>query len=169
MLGQEETFRRWLKEHRGILVKVSRAYAGGGHDREDLSQEILLQWWRSIPSFRQDARESTWVYRVAINTAMTWRRDSRNGRKSEALKEDLPCPRPLPDDSAADNELIEWLYSEMAVLPKADRSLLLLYLDGISYRDMAEILGISETNVGVKLNRLKKQLADRGKESDHGH
>jgi RNA polymerase sigma-70 factor (ECF subfamily) len=166
---QEEMFRRWVRDHRGILMKVTRAYAWTPQDQEDLSQEILLQWWRSIPGFRRDASESTWVYRVALNTAMTWRRQSRDGKGvGQTVPESLPCPKPPPDDAAADHELLDWLYSEIATWPLLDRSLMLLYLDGVSYRDAAEILGISETNVGVKLNRIKKRLVEKGKESD-GH
>ncbi len=105
---------------------------------------------------------------VALNTAMTWRRKLRSHKGGQQLPEDVPCPRPLPDDRASHQELVEWLYSEIARWPKVDRSLFLLYLDRVSYREMSEILGISESNVGVKLNRLKKRLAERRKGADNG-
>ena len=169
MAERENTLRRWIREHRGIVVKVTRAYAWSHEDREDLSQEILLQVWRSMPSFRGNAAESTWIYRVALNTAMTWRRDAPLRKNEEQLQETAQCLRKLPDNAAEDQELVDWLYAEIAQWPKVDRSLVLLYLDGVSYRDMAEILGISESNVGVKLNRLKKRLAESGKGANDGH
>lgn len=168
MNEREAKFRQWEARHRGIIVKVSRAYAWSPEDREDLRQEILVQLWRSLPAFRGDSSEATWVYRVALNTAMTWRRKARSNGSPEPAPENTPCPRPQPDESASDRELVEWLYAELALCSKVDRSLMLLHLDGVSYRDMAGILGISETNVGVKLNRLRRHLADRRQEADHG-
>ncbi|MCP4639227.1 MAG: sigma-70 family RNA polymerase sigma factor [bacterium] len=168
MSEREATFRRWMKEYGGIVGKVSRVYAPRAVDREDLTQEVLLQLWRSIESYRGTARESTWVYRVALNTAMTWQRRARTQLRIGAPPDDLPCTRPQPDASASNRERVDWLYEQIAALPKLDRSLVLLYLDGVAYRETAEILGISESNVGVKINRLKKRLATRAEGVDHG-
>lgn len=168
MSGKEDTFKRWIKDYRGIVFKVTRAYAWSPQDREDLSQEVFLQLWRSVPSFQGHAAESTWVYKVALNTAMTWRRDSHAKGVSGAPPDDTPCPKPLPDDAASAQELVEWLYKELALMSKVDRSIALLYLDGFSYRSMAEVMGISESNVGVKLNRIKNRLAERVKGAGHG-
>ena len=161
MHEREQVFRRWVRDHPGIVVKVTRAYAWSPEDRDDLSQEILLQLWRSTRSFRGESREPTWIYRVALNTAMTWRRKRPAAGDGQEYADDAPCPRTLPDASAADRERVDWLYGEIAQLPKVDRSVVLLYLDGVSYRDAAEILGISESNVGAKLNRIKKRLTER--------
>lgn len=164
---REQVFRHWLREHRGIVAKVARAYAYTLQDREDLTQEILLQMWRSTAAFRGEAQPSTWIYRVALNTAMAWKRSSARPDGRPENPEEFEPPRVLPAD-AAEQEQLEWLYREIAGLPKVDRSLLLLYLDGVPYREMAEILGISETHAGVKLSRLKKRLAARAEGAGHG-
>jgi RNA polymerase sigma-70 factor (ECF subfamily) len=167
--SQETVFKRWLHLHTGLVFKVARAYAPTDADRDDLVQEILLQLWRSLPRFEGHAKESTWIYRVALNTALAWRRgeNKRRATQTPLLKvEDLP----EPDDSAAHEreELVTRLYDAIRRLPKVDAALLLLYLDDLSYREMAEVLGLSESHVGVKLNRARKTLAELMKEVPHG-
>lgn len=162
---QEQLFRKWLADHIGLLWKVVRAFAESLADQEDLLQEILLQLWQSLPSFRGDARESTWIYRVAFNTALGWQRSEKRRRiKHEAfltLREEPAVP-PSKND-----ELIAGLYAAIRQLSKLDASLALMHLDGLSYREMGEVLGISENYVGVKLNRVRKQLAESLKGISH--
>jgi len=161
---QEAVFRRWLDEHLGLMLKVVRGCAPAPSDQDDLLQDILLQIWSSIPAFRGEAKESTWIYRVAFNTAMAWRRGERRRReRHEAfLKLDVsPQSQPSHVDSAPDREIVERLYAAIRQLPKVDASLALMHLDGLSYQEMAEVLGISENYVGVKLNRIRKQLAEQ--------
>jgi RNA polymerase sigma-70 factor, ECF subfamily len=161
---QEALFRRWLDEHLGLMLKVVRACTMTQQDQEDLFQEILLQLWSSIPAFRGEAKESTWIYRVAFNTALGWRRDEKRRRiKHEThLKFNM-----IPDASSShsqqsrDREIVEMLYAAIRLLSKVDASLALMHLDGLSYREMGDVLGISENNVGVKLNRIRKQLAEQ--------
>jgi len=159
----EARFKEWLDQFGGILVKVARAYTINPEDGEDLLQEILLQVWRSLPQFQGRAGASTWVYRVALNTALSWRR--KEGRR-HVLQESLLSPESVPGESVDDagwrgrHELVERLYGAIHQLPKTDAALVLLYLDDLSYREMAEVLGISESNVGVKLNRAKKTLGE---------
>jgi RNA polymerase sigma-70 factor (ECF subfamily) len=147
------------------VARVARSYADTEEDRQELIQEILLQVWLSIPRFERKAKPSTWIYRVALNTALAWqRRDQRQRRRRF---------RPLvwamdvatnETEQAHEWERIERLYTAIRRLPKADAALVLLYLDDLSYREIAEILGISEVNVGVKLNRVRKALAELMKE-----
>ena len=160
---QEEIFERWIQEHKGLVLKVVRANAVNGDDRNDLFQEIVFQIWRSIPSFQAKAKISTWVYRVALNTAMVWRRSEGKHRHLQ----DPLCVSNEPSDSDGspskrleNQEELDWLYEEIRRLPAVDRSLALLYLDARSYKEIANILGISMTHVGVKLNRLKRHLGD---------
>lgn len=164
MLASEHDrlFKRWLGEHKGLMFKVVRAYAASPEDQDDLFQEILLQVWSSIPAFRGHAKVSTWVYRVALNTAFAWKRADKKHRRRQPLiaaneTRDLSSERP---DAQRNREILNALYAEIRKLPKVESSLVLLYLDGLSYREMADVLGISETNVGVKLNRTKKRLAE---------
>jgi RNA polymerase sigma-70 factor (ECF subfamily) len=167
--SREALFKRWLEEHTGLVFKVARAFAPSDADRADLVQEILLQLWRSLPRFEGKAKESTWIYRVALNTALAWHRSENKHRTAQSpltAVEELP----EPDDPVGREreELVARLYAAVRRLPKVDAALVLLYLDDLSYREMAEVLGLSETNVGVKLNRARKTLTELMKEAPHG-
>jgi RNA polymerase sigma-70 factor, ECF subfamily len=167
----ESLFKRWLAEHGGAVLKVARAYTLTAEDCRDLVQEILLQSWRSLPQFRGDADPSTWLYRVALNTAIGWHRKEqrRRARQRPIFEvEDPPADGPDGAGQAARREVVERLYDAIRRLPGAEAALVLLYLDDLSYRQMAEILGISEGNVGVKLNRAKKALARLMDGETHG-
>ncbi len=156
---QAERFDRWLREHQGLLFKVVRAYAATPPDQEDLFQEIAVQLWNSIPGFRQDSAETTWIYRVALYTALAW---SRKEKKHRDKKEPLEgVEHTLLAPSQARDGRLDWLYEQIRGLNEVDRSLTLLMLDGFSYREIAATLGISESNVGVKINRIKKILSAR--------
>jgi RNA polymerase sigma-70 factor (ECF subfamily) len=152
----ETTFKKWLGEHQGLIFKVVRAYAAAADDQDDLFQEILLQLWFSIPNFQGKAKESTWIYRVALNTAMVWNRSEKKHRKHTGQ---IAAFRPAQAGLGQSDEVIERMYEAIRELSKVDASVVLMHLDGLAYSEMAEILGISEGNVGVKLNRAKKQLA----------
>jgi len=161
---QEAIFRRWLKEHLGLMLKVVRGCTAVPQDQDDLLQDILVQIWSSIPGFRGEAKETTWIYRVACNTAMAWRRGERRRREGhETFIKFSPSPQVQPShlDSMPEQEAVVRLYAAIRQLPKVDASLALMHLDGLSYQEMADVLGISENYVGVKLNRIRKQLADQ--------
>lgn len=151
---QDRVLNDWLSRHKGLLLKVARSFSGASSDdRDDLLQEIVLQVWRSIPGYPPEIAETTWIYRVALYTAVSWSRKEAN-RKVVQLDE---SKEPIADISLADPR-VEWLYEKIAELKSIDRSLALLLLDGFSYREIAQMLGLSESNVGVRINRLKKQL-----------
>ena len=159
----ESLFKSWLTEHGGAILKVARAYTLTAEDCQDLVQEILLQVWRSLPRFQGRASASTWFYRVALNTALDWHRKEhrRQVRQKSILEvEDLSVAGLDSAQHAFQREVIERLYAAIRQLPKTEAALVLLYLDDLSYRQMAEVLGISESNVGVKLNRAKKALGE---------
>ena len=158
----ESLFKSWLTEHGGAILKVARAYTLTTEDCQDLVQEILLQVWQSLPQFQRRASASTWLYRVALNTALGWHRKEhrRQVRRRPILEvEDRSAAGLDGARQAARRELVERLYAAIHRLPRTEAALVLLYLDDLSYRQMAEVLGISESNVGVKLNRAKKALA----------
>jgi len=161
---QEAIFRRWLNDHLGLMLQLVRAGAATPEDQDDLFQEVLVNVWSSIRAFRGEARETTWIYRVAFNTTMAWRRGEWRRRRGHEkfLKFDVsPQLQPSHLDSLPERELVERLYAAIRQLPKVDASLALMHLDGLSYQEMAEVLGISENYIGVKLNRIRKQLADQ--------
>ena len=165
MLADERktTFKKWLNEHQGLIFKVVRVYAATPEDQEDLLQQILMQLWCSIPAFRGDAAVSTWIYRVALNTALVWNRSEKKRRLPRVSLIDFSrttVPKKVRENPVADTLMVEHLYEAIRKLPKIGASLVLMYLDGLSYSRMAEILGISENNVGVKLNRAKNRLTE---------
>ena len=168
---REAIFRRWFDQHLGLMLKVVRGCAATPQDQDDLLQDILLQLWSSIPAFRCEAKESTWIYRVSFNTAMAWRRGERRRREGHEslVRFDFP-PQAHPShvESLPAQEIVDQLYAAIRELPKVEASLALMQLDGLSYQEMAEVLGISENYIGVKLTRIRKQLADRLKGASHG-
>jgi RNA polymerase sigma-70 factor (ECF subfamily) len=153
---RDRIFGEWLAGHRGILFKVVHAYAFEHADRQDLFQEIALQVWRSVDAFRGDSSVPTWMYRVALNTAIGWtRKETRHKRGKRPLDEvQLTAVSPQEGDPR-----VEWLYRQIGQLKDVDRSVALLMLDGFSYREIAGVTGISESNVGVKINRIKSALS----------
>jgi len=156
---RDRIFNDWLAGHKGILFKVVHAYAFEHADRQDLFQEIVIQIWHSVDAFRGESSVPTWMYRVALNTAIAWtRREDRHQRGKQPLEvvEGL-----LTTASAAPDPRVEWLYQQIAQLKDVDRSVALLILDGFSYNEIAAIVGITESNVGVKINRIKSVLAGK--------
>ncbi len=165
---QQDQFDKWMADHIAILYRTVNGFTDGD-DRKDLLQEVMLAVWKAMPSFRQQSKPSTFIYRVAHNAALTWKRSRQNySRKLEQYETQLPAVMHAPPQGS-DSELLELLYAEIRKLAPADRSLALLFLDDVSYREMAEIHGLTESNVGVRLNRLKQKLSQSMKEATHGH
>lgn len=157
---RDRIFNEWLAGHKGILFKVVHAYAFEHADRQDLFQEIALQVWRSVDAFRGESSVPTWMYRVALNTAIAWnRKEDRHQRGKEPIEvvEGLLTTAP----AQGRDPRVEWLYRQIAALKDVDRSVALLLLDGFSYKEIAVIVGITESNVGVKINRIKSALAGK--------
>ena len=155
---RDRIFGDWLTGHKGILFKVVHAYTFEHADRQDLFQEIAFQVWRSVDAFRGDSSVPTWMYRVALNTAIAWnRRETRHKRGKRPLDEVELTAEPLNSRDPR----VEWLYRQISQLKEVDRSVALLMLDGFSYREIAAIVGITESNVGVKINRIKTALAGK--------
>lgn len=161
----EQIFEEWMSQHRGLIFKVVRAYAFTPHDQDDLFQEIITQVWNSIPRFRAESAVTTWLYRVALNTAWAWSRKERKHRtRTQALDGTAPV---LIEKPRAPEPRLDWLYDQIASLDHIDRSLTLLLLDGFSYREIAETIGITENHVGVKINRIKTHLINQSKQKEH--
>ncbi|QEF99281.1 RNA polymerase sigma factor YlaC [Stieleria maiorica] len=154
-------FLNWLENHKASVIQVARAYTTSNEESQDLAQEILLQAWRSLPKFEGKASPATWFYRVALHTAMNWHRnDQRRRAHQQPLLEVQTLPSADADscEQAEHRETVQQLYIAIHQLPKSDVALVLLYLNELTYREMAEVLGISESNVGVRISRAKKAL-----------
>ncbi|HEY8899612.1 MAG TPA: sigma-70 family RNA polymerase sigma factor [Chthoniobacterales bacterium] len=147
-----------MRDHAAILHRVVNAFSEPS-DRYDLLQELTLAVWNAIPAFRGHASASTFIYRVSHNAAMMWRRSQRTYQRKIATFEAFASNEPAPEQREQDRERLECIYAAIRLLPPADRSLILLSLDGVSYRHMADIHGLSESNVGVRLKRIRERLA----------
>lgn len=158
---QNARFEEWLTQHAAVLHHVVNGFAEGA-DRHDLMQELLLAMWRAVPAFRHAAQPSTFIFRVAHNAALTWKRSQKNYRERVERFESLAGQKThaLPDLSTRESETLELIYAQIRQLAPLDRSLILLHLDGVSYAEMAQIHGLTESNIGVRLNRLKHKLTD---------
>lgn len=168
MTSDKTAFVHIIEENQGIIFKVCRMYCTNQDDIEDLFQEIALQLWKSYPTFRNDAKVSTWIYRIALNTTISGLRKKGKSRiafqQLSAIHHNLPENVPKRIDMEWDHEL----QAAINTLNKFDKSLLMLYLDEKSYKEMAEILEISENSVGVKINRIKKKLKEKLNPHTHG-
>jgi RNA polymerase sigma-70 factor (ECF subfamily) len=153
----QEAFINLISEHRGMLHKVCRMYCFMASDRQDLFQEIILQLWRSFPSFRGEARISTWLYRIALNTAIS---GLRKQKKMITSVDPVTLPAELQDMQYAGEkeEQLRLLYTAIDRLSEVERALTMLYLEDKSYQEMEEILGISQNNLRVKMNRIRDKL-----------
>lgn len=164
---RETLFAEAVRAHMGIFLKMTYALALPV-DRDDLVQEMLLAVWEALPAFdERRCKLSTFLYRVTNNRALNWRRSGlRYGRRLEALQN---CPQLTLDagETAVDAARLDWLYATIRRLPPLDRTLLMLHLDRLAHAEIADVTGLTENNVGVRLHRIKRWLADQ-KGDDHG-
>jgi len=156
---QKNRFLELLEANQNILHKICHLYGKHEEDRRDLSQEIVYQLWRSYPSFRGEAKFTTWMYRLSLNTALLHLRRNRRKPGIISLQE---CHQQIsaPANNNQGQEDIARLYEAIQKLGRFDRALILLYLERLSYREIATITGISEGNVSVRLVRIKKKLKE---------
>lgn len=154
----DELFQEVYRDHAGLLGRVARGFTDGAADRDDLLQDILVALWQALPHFRGQAKLSTYVYRVAHSTALNWKRSRQRYRQ----KVERFALAPVADEPAGpDRERIEWLYARIRELAPADRTLIMLQLDQVPYADIAEITGLTESNIGVRLHRIKQHLGSQ--------
>ncbi len=162
----EPAITTWLQEHRGIFVKIARAYARGEAEIAELQQEMVFQLWLSRRGFAGQAKSSTWVYRVCLNTALTWRRGAQRRERwieRGVALEGTAAAGNSPAESAEQQEWLEKLYESLQSLGETERALVLLMLDGLAYREIAEVTGLTENHVGVALTRARRKLAEKMK------
>jgi len=153
---RHDRFLALLDEHRLILFRVVQTYTRSVDDREDLAQEITLQLWRSFGRYDQRERFSTWMYRIALNVAISFVR--RETVRNRHLSPDLGHLIETIEDPAQRSDELRWIYDFIGRQEPLNRALLLLYLDGHAYDEIAKVLGISETNVATKIGRLKQTM-----------
>lgn len=153
----EKEFLQIITENQGIIHKVCSIYCDLEEDRRDLFQEILVQLWKSYPTFRNESKFSTWMYRVALNTAITsFKKDKRQPDRSSIPYESLQLAEEMYDSRA--EEQIRILNKAVSQLTGIEKSIILLFLEDKKYEEIAEITGITQNYVRVKMNRIKKKL-----------
>lgn len=156
MPDPQDRFQELVDRHKKILYKICNSYCRNPDDREDLAQQIVAQLWQSFRSFDGRVQFSTWMYRVTLNVAISWYR-----RERTRTRHILPADERLLDvaaETASEPDDIRLLYQFIETLYELNKALILLYLDGHTNREIGEVLGISETNVGTKINRLKTTM-----------
>jgi RNA polymerase sigma factor (sigma-70 family) len=158
-----------LQEHRALLYKVARVFGRSPAQRDDLVQEAIAQLWGAYPRYDEQLRFSTWMYRIALNVAISWRRRERTQTQhlvpvGEELLDIAQPANALTSDAAADVEL---LYSSIEQFDDLNKALLLLYLDSQSHQEISLVLGISQTNVATKISRLKDRLREQFRAAGH--
>lgn len=150
----ESQFLSIIKEHQGIIHKICHLYRDAREDREDLFQEITFQLWKSLPGFKGDAKISTWIYRIALNTAIATFRKKKPDIKYALILPDIPDEQPCEEFDLRQ----ERLFAALKQLDTSEKAIITLYLEELNYQQIAEIIGISESYVGVKLNRIKAKI-----------
>ncbi|MFK7775141.1 MAG: RNA polymerase sigma factor [Saprospiraceae bacterium] len=168
----EKDFKHIIDEYNGILYKIARSFTLGEADFKDLYQEMLIQLWQSYGRFRGESKISTWIYRVVLNTALTFQKKQKRQQSNNPIDN---ISFKIPDQGRAGVEQvfekekkIELLYKCINHLGKDERAIILLHLDEKKYDEIAEILGLTTSHVGVKLLRIKKQLFKLLNEQGYG-
>jgi RNA polymerase sigma-70 factor (ECF subfamily) len=158
-MSKEETFTQLIKEHQGLIYKVSALYTEQQQDQNDLYQEIVYQLWKSYDSFRGDAKLSTWMYRVALNTAIGQLKKKKRAPNTVSI--DQSVVHIMDDKDTELEERIKVLNAQIKKLNILDRGLILLLLEGKKYEEIAEITGLSHTNVATRISRIKQKLKSK--------
>jgi RNA polymerase sigma-70 factor (ECF subfamily) len=152
----EKAFLKSINDHQKIIYKICRIYRDSREDQEDLFQEIVYQLWKSYPSFKGESKISSWIYRIALNTAMAAYRKARP--RIDYVEEFPESIHSYNESRQSENEeRLFWIFRQ---LNDPEKALVSLYLEDFSYQEISEITGISESNVGVRLNRIKNKLKE---------
>jgi len=165
---QKEEFLKLISEHQDLIRKVAAIYHKNKVDQEDAFQEILVSLWQAYPTFRGESKFSTWMYRVALNTVISGFRKASN--RVHKYQSDIHITDELLGPSKEDlSEEIECLYRSIEHLSDIEKAIIMLYMEEKTYDDIAEIMGMTRTNVGVKINRIKKKLKEIYNKVADGH
>ncbi len=154
---RKQHFQNIIEQHKGILYKVARAYCPNEEDRQDLIQEIMIQVWQSIHRYNNQFKISTWFYRISLNVAISFYRKSTTRANKYTMLSEQTTQIPI-EDKTADEIQLNLLEQFISELKEIDKGLMILYLEDKSHAEIAEILGMSISNVGTKIGRIKNRL-----------
>jgi RNA polymerase sigma-70 factor (ECF subfamily) len=155
-MAKEAAFVAMIKQNEGVIFKITTIYTDNADDQKDLYQDIVYQLWKSFDSFREEAKISTWMYRVAMNTALT--RTRKKKRQGNRVSMDWVVLQQTAQDDSEFEERLKQLYASIHQLNALEKGLILLLLEGKHYAEIAEITGLSPSNVGTRLSRVKQKL-----------
>ncbi len=157
----KDKFIQILKENKWVLYKVINTYCKDSDDKKDLEQEILIHLWKSFESYNSQYKISTWIYKIAMNVSISFYRNNINRKsRTSPINESIFQVTDQTDNSESFDEERKFLYDFINQLDSFNQEILILYLDNYSYKEIAEIVGITESNVGTKLNRIKNKLQE---------
>lgn len=157
-MSNKEEFADIIREHQGLLYKVSAIYTNNEPDREDLFQDIVYQLWKYFDSFRNESKISTWMYRVAMNTAITHLKKVKRTPTSESITDSQIQISNVKDEVF--EERMRLLHQQIHDLNTLERGIMLLLLEGKSYQEISEITGLKPSNVGTRISRIKQKLRE---------
>ncbi|MCW5515223.1 RNA polymerase sigma factor [Muriicola sp. Z0-33] len=155
-MGKEEEFAQIIKDNEGVIFKITTIYTNNQQDQKDLYQEIVYQLWKSYGSFRNEAKISTWMYRVALNTAI--RQLQKQKRRPKGVPIDQVVAHQTENYDKEFEERLKLLYGHIKQLNVLEKGLILLLLEGKKYEEIAEITGLTPSNVGTRISRIKTKL-----------
>ncbi len=156
--AQKDQFLYLIQQNKKLIFKVCNAYCHDYEDRKDLAQEVIIQLWRSFPKYNSQYKLSTWMYRIALNTAISYYRAAHKRKAATvSIHESLFDFADENNEQELDNN-VKLLYNFINQFDELNKALMILYLDNNSYKDIADVLGITETNVATKISRIKQQL-----------
>lgn len=164
-INKSDIFLTVVQANKGIIYKVANSYCRSVEDRQDVVQEIIVQLWRSFDNYNDTYKYSTWIYKIALNVAISfYRKESRRNAIMSPISESILYFVDSADENEEDISLLQKFIQELKEL---DRALMLLYLEEKSYREISQIIGISETNVATKVNRIKRILKQKFEQIKH--
>ena len=161
MIKDKETFLRLMQDNKGIIIKICNSYCSNKDDRDDLAQEIVFNLWKAFVNYTPDHKFSTWMYRVGLNVAISFYRKEMRSIPFSAYSESLIV---FDDESESKSEAensLSLLQKFIQELKEIDKSIMLLYLEHKSYKEIAEIVGVTESNVATKISRIKINLKSK--------
>lgn len=154
----ENEFLKLFQENQGIIYKICYLYGKTEVDKQDLFQEISIQLWKAYPTFKGTAKFTTWMYRVSLNTAITFFRKGKKKRKETELKPEITSGLVYTEYNLETEQKLKKMYAAIAELSSIEKALVFLYLEDKPYTEISETLGISSVNARVKMNRIKNKL-----------
>lgn len=158
-MGKEERFTQLIKDNEGIIFKITTIYTDNRHDQQDLYQDIVYQLWKYFDGFRNESKISTWMYRVALNTAITRiKKEKKNGKR---VSIDRVVVKQTDYYDTVFEERLKVMYNHIKKLNELEKGLILLLLEGKKYEEIAIITGLSPSNVGTRISRIKQKLKTR--------